>query len=81
MQTRIYKVTCNLEGHTSPRLVDAPSASAAIRHCVSKHYDAKTVTNKELAQLMNDGVKVEFVEVQEKKPYVDPNQTTMAIEP
>lgn len=58
-QTRLYKVTCTLDGHTSPRLVEATSASQAIRHCVGKSFNAEAAGPKDIVELMQNGVKVE----------------------
>lgn len=59
MQTRIYVVRCKLEGHTTPRLVEATSASQAIRHCVGENYSAASATAKDIAEHMGNGLKVE----------------------
>lgn len=58
-QTRLYKVICTLDGHTSPRLVEATSASQAIRHCVGKSFTAEAAGPKDIVELMSNNVKVE----------------------
>lgn len=56
--TRIYVV---LETGTSEkqRLVEATSASAAIRYCARNVYKAKAATPKDIATVMGAGVTVE----------------------
>lgn len=67
MKTRLYKVKCSLDGHTSPRLIEATSASTAIRHCVANNYHAETASPKDVVELMQAGVKVEKAELNERQ--------------
>jgi len=61
MQTRIYVVSNKApEGHPkSFRLVDATSQAQAIRHVAADEYECHVAQTKELAILMNNGVKIE----------------------
>lgn len=55
MTTRIYVVITG----TEHRLVEAPTAAQAIRHCVKSQYSARVAVTKDLAKLMTEGVTVE----------------------
>lgn len=68
MQTRIYVVNCKLEGHTTPRLVEAATASQAIRHCVGDAFNAQAATAKDIAEHMGNGLKVEKAVINEQRP-------------
>lgn len=57
MQTRIYVVLNKQSGER--RLVEAISASQAIRHCVQNIYEAKPGSPKDIAGAMSEGLKVE----------------------
>jgi hypothetical protein len=67
-QTRIYVVKCKLDGHTSPRLVEATSVSTAIRHCMGDAFTAEAAGPKDIVELMGNGVKVERVQHDDRKP-------------
>jgi hypothetical protein len=57
--TRLY---CIAEAETGRiRLVDATSPAQAIRHCTKGRFHVSTPSAKDVAKLMNDGVKVETV--------------------
>lgn len=55
MITRFYVVTSN----SGARIVEATSAAQAIRHCAGTMFKAKPATPKDMASLMNNGVKLE----------------------
>jgi hypothetical protein len=59
LKTRIYAVTDPLLPDAKPRLVEAASASAAIRFVVAGKYEANVVGTLELAKLFKAGVAVE----------------------
>lgn len=56
MKTRIYVVQ-KTNGFT--RLVEATSASQAIRHCALGEYAAKVASSTDVAHAMQGGAKVE----------------------
>lgn len=58
MQTRIYLVQSHREGDRA-RLIEAASAAQAVRHVVSKEYEARVPTTKEVASAMAAGIQVE----------------------
>jgi hypothetical protein len=66
MQTRIYVVKCTLDGHTSPRLVEAGTASQAIRHVVGDKFSAEAAGPKDIVDLMTKGVTVEKANTSER---------------
>lgn len=64
MQTRIYVVLNKAD--ESRRLVEASTASQAVRHCVKNQYEAKVAGSKEVASLMREGFQLEVAEVEPK---------------
>lgn len=59
MQTRIYTVKTKNTETPEVRLVEATSASAAVRYCARNVYEAKAATPKDIATVMSAGAKVE----------------------
>lgn len=60
MKTRIYVVgTIGEQVHGEARLVEATSASQAIRHVVKDKFEAGVADTKTVARLMADGTSVE----------------------
>lgn len=65
VNTRIYAVQCPTTGEGQQhRLVEATSASAAIRHVTKGTYSAKVPDTKQLASLMQGGIGVEKAEIE-----------------
>jgi hypothetical protein len=56
--TRIYRVRDTKNDDSPTRLIEATSAAAAVRFAAA-HYSAEIAKVKEVAELMDEGVKVE----------------------
>lgn len=63
----LYEITTKDE--TTKRLVEADSASAAIRHCANGRYSARTIQKpSEVAGLMANGTQLEVAGVELGQP-------------
>lgn len=78
MRTRLYVVAAIIGAMEKQYLVDASSQATAIRHVSKKHIEAKIASGKDVAALMDKGVKMETAA---EEPVVVTQQSLPGTEP